>query len=92
MLEGRGERVGSVGRHRGGAIHLAAELADLLGGPSAEVFDALPLVEASAICNREIVSRCDQLICFVFHDSVTLIDSCRIAEDLGKVVTLLYFD
>lgn len=54
--------------------------------------DALPLVEASSICNREIVSRCDQLICFVFHDSITLIDSCRIAEDLGKVVTLLYFD
>jgi hypothetical protein len=54
--------------------------------------DALPLVEASAFCNREIVSRCDQLICFAFHDSETLIESCRGAEEMGKMVTLLFFD
>jgi hypothetical protein len=54
--------------------------------------DDLPLLEASAICNREIVSRCDQLICFAFHDSETLIDTCRSAEEIGKVVTLLFFD
>ena len=54
--------------------------------------DALPLLEASAFCNREIVSRCDQLICFAFHDSETLIESCRGAEEMGKMVTLLFFD
>ncbi|NBQ22449.1 MAG: DNA recombination-mediator protein A, partial [Synechococcaceae bacterium WB6_3B_236] len=43
-------------------------------------------------CNREIVSRCDQLICFAFHDSETLIESCRGAEEMGKMVTLLFFD
>jgi len=54
--------------------------------------DELPLTEASTLCNREIVSRCDQLICFAFHDSETLIDTCRAAEEIGKVVTLLFFD
>jgi predicted Rossmann-fold nucleotide-binding protein len=54
--------------------------------------DDLPLLEASAICNREIVNRCEQLICFAFHDSETLIETCRGAEEIGKVVTLLYFD
>ena len=52
----------------------------------------LPLTEASTLCNQEIVGRCDQLICFAFHDSETLIQTCQDAEDLGKVVTLLFFD
>ena len=54
--------------------------------------DGMSLLEASTLCNREIVSRCDQLICFAFHDSETLIDTCRGAEEMGKVVTLLFFD
>ena len=53
--------------------------------------DELPLTEASTLCNRN-VGRCDQLICFAFHDSETLIQTCQDAEDLGKVVTLLFFD
>ena len=52
----------------------------------------LPLPMASSLCNQEIVSRCDQLICFAFHDSETLLASCRSAEDMGKVVSLLFFD
>ncbi|MED5164840.1 MAG: DNA recombination-mediator protein A, partial [Cyanobacteriota bacterium] len=43
-------------------------------------------------CNQEIISRCDQLLCFAFHDSETLLTSCRSAEDMGKVVSLLFFD
>jgi len=54
--------------------------------------DSLTLGEASALCNQEIVSRCQQLICFAFHDSQTLLKSCRDAEDQRKVVTLFYFD
>ena len=52
----------------------------------------LPLPIASSLCNQEIISRCDQLICFAFHDSETLLTSCRSAEDMGKVVSLLFFD
>ncbi len=54
--------------------------------------DHLSLGEASALCNSEIISRCDQLICFAFHDSNTLLQTCREAEDQRKIVTLFYFD
>ncbi len=54
--------------------------------------DQMPLPIASSLCNQEIISRCDQLICFAFHDSETLLTSCRSAEDMGKVVSLLFFD
>lgn len=54
--------------------------------------DSLSLGEASALCNSEIVTRCDQLICFAFHDSNTLLKTCQEAEDLRKIVTLFYFD
>ena len=52
----------------------------------------LSLAEASALCNLEIVSRCQQLICFAFHDSHTLLQTCRDAEEQRRVVTLFYFD
>ncbi|MBF2034871.1 MAG: DNA-processing protein DprA [Leptolyngbyaceae cyanobacterium T60_A2020_046] len=54
--------------------------------------DQLSLAEASALCNQEIVSRCQQLICFAFHDSTTLLRTCQDAEDQRKIVTLFYFD
>ena len=54
--------------------------------------DDLPLPLASSLCNQDIISRCDQLICLAFHDSETLLNSCRSAEDMGKVVSLLFFD
>lgn len=54
--------------------------------------DTLSLAEASAVCNQEIVSRCQQLICFAFHDSNTLLQTCSDAEEQRKVVTLFYFD
>lgn len=52
----------------------------------------MSLAEASYICNKEIVSRCQQLICFAFHDSRTLLQTCKDAEEQRKVVTLFYFD
>jgi shikimate 5-dehydrogenase len=54
--------------------------------------DELPLAEASTLCNAEIVAKCQQLICFAFHDSETLLETCRQAEDQRKIVTLFYFD
>ena len=52
----------------------------------------LSLGEASAICNREIVTRCQQLICFAFHHSETLLKTSQEAEEQRKIVTLFYFD
>jgi len=54
--------------------------------------DDLSLPMASSLCNQEIINRCDQLICFAFHDSETLISSCHNAEEMGKIVSLLFFD
>lgn len=54
--------------------------------------DHMALAEASEVCNREIISRCQQLICFAFHDSHTLLKTCKEAEDQRKLVTLFYFD
>ncbi|NET39808.1 MAG: DNA recombination-mediator protein A [Cyanothece sp. SIO1E1] len=54
--------------------------------------DPMSLAEASAICNQEIISRCQQLVCFAFHDSHTLLQTCQDAEDQRKIVTLFYFD
>ena len=54
--------------------------------------DRLSLSEASALCNSEIISRCQQLICFAFHDSHTLLKTCQEAEEMRKLVTLFYFD
>ncbi len=54
--------------------------------------DHLSLGEASALCNREIISRCQQLICFAFHHSHTLLQTCEEAEEQRKLVTLFYFD
>jgi hypothetical protein len=54
--------------------------------------DTLSLAESSALCNQEIISRCQQLISFAFHDSRTVLQTCRDAEDQRKVVTLFYFD
>lgn len=54
--------------------------------------DHLSLGEASAICNREIINRCQQLICFAFHESHTLMQTCQEAEEQRKLVTLFYFD
>ncbi len=54
--------------------------------------DTLPLAEASSLCNQEIISRCQQLICFAFHDSATLLKTCEDAEEQRKLVTLFYLD
>ncbi|MBW4552684.1 MAG: DNA recombination-mediator protein A [Aphanocapsa sp. GSE-SYN-MK-11-07L] len=54
--------------------------------------DHLSLAEASSLCNQEIIDRCQQLICFAFHDSQTLLQTCQLAEEQHKVVTLFYFD
>lgn len=50
------------------------------------------LSDASRLCNREIVSECQQLICFLYRDSKTLLDAIDFAYSLNKVVTVFYLD
>lgn len=54
--------------------------------------DHLPLLEASRLCNMDIISHVQQVICFAFHDSRLLMETCQEARDLRKIVTLFYLD
>ncbi|MEW5304166.1 MAG: hypothetical protein WDW36_006797 [Sanguina aurantia] len=54
--------------------------------------DELPLLEASRICNRKIIASVQQVICFAFHDSRLLLETCEEAKDAKKIVTLFYLD
>ncbi|PKU85259.1 uncharacterized protein LOC110104555 isoform X1 [Dendrobium catenatum] len=54
--------------------------------------DHLPLLEASRLCNNDILSHVQQVICFAFHDSKLLMETCQEAKNLRKIVTLFYLD
>lgn len=55
-------------------------------------FDALPLGEASRKCNDDILAKVQQVICFAFHDSNLLLDTCHEAKMQRKLVALFYLD
>ncbi|GMY33034.1 hypothetical protein FCV25MIE_28276 [Fagus crenata] len=54
--------------------------------------DHLPLLEASRLCNMDIISHVQQVICFAFHDSRLLMETCQEAKNMRKIVTLFYLD
>ncbi|XP_045817985.1 uncharacterized protein LOC123910791 [Trifolium pratense] len=54
--------------------------------------DHLPLIEASRLCNMDIISHVQQVICFAFHDSRLLMETCQEAKNFRKIVTLFYLD
>ncbi|KAL5731956.1 hypothetical protein ACHQM5_004630 [Ranunculus cassubicifolius] len=54
--------------------------------------DHLPLLEASRLCNMDILSNVQQVICFAFHDSRLLMETCQEAKEMRKIVTLFYLD
>lgn len=55
-------------------------------------YDHLPLIEASRLCNMDIISKVQQVICFAFHDSRLLMETCQEAKNMRKIVTLFYLD
>jgi hypothetical protein len=50
------------------------------------------LADASRLCNQEIISESQQLICFLYRDSFTLLDALDYAHSLNKIVTTFYLD
>lgn len=52
----------------------------------------LTLAQASQMCNQEIIENCQQLICFLYHSSNTLMEAVKYAQDNHKVVTTFYLD
>jgi hypothetical protein len=54
--------------------------------------DHLSLLDASRLCNRRIIASVQQVVCFAFHDSRLLLETCADAKDAKKIVTLFYLD
>eukprot|EP00775_Hariotina_reticulata_P012062 gene12062-12204_t len=54
--------------------------------------DHMSLMDSSRYCNREIISKVQQVICFAFHDSRLLLETCAEAKEAKKIVTLFYLD
>jgi len=52
----------------------------------------LTLFDASKLCNQRILTNVQQVICFAFHDSRLMLDTCQEARNLRKIVTLFYLD
>jgi hypothetical protein len=52
----------------------------------------MDFAEASRICYNEIVDTAHQLICFLYHDSKTLIKAVEYAKLNHKIVTVFYLD
>lgn len=50
------------------------------------------LADASRLCNQEIITECQQLICFLYRDSNTLMQALDYAHTMNKVVTTFYLD
>merc|ERR1719231_1365653 len=46
--------------------------------------DELPLDVASRLCNSDILSRCEHLISFAFHDSIVVLEAASEAKSLNK--------
>ncbi|KAL5769599.1 hypothetical protein ACOSP7_013753 [Xanthoceras sorbifolium] len=44
------------------------------------------------LCNMDIILHVQQVICFAFHDSRLLMETCQEAKNLRKIVTLFYLD
>ena len=49
-------------------------------------------LEHCRLCNQDIVQRVQQVICFAFHDSRLLLQTCDEAKEQRKIVTLFYLD
>ena len=53
---------------------------------------SMTLADASKQCNHEIIDKCQQIICFLYHTSHTLLASVNYAKDRRKIVTNFYLD
>lgn len=52
----------------------------------------MTLADASRQCNHEIIDKSQQIICFLYHTSHTLLESVTYAKERRKIVTSFYLD
>lgn len=79
----------SLGRQPPESQDLLAKVANVIEMPHN---DGLTLADASRACNADIVRRVQQVICFAFHDSRLLLETCDDAKAARRIVTLFYLD
>lgn len=54
--------------------------------------DHLPLDIASKKCNSKLISLSDQLVAFAFRASHTVVEAANEADEMDKIVTIMYLD
>ena len=79
----------SLGRQPPESQDLLSKVANVVEMPHN---DSLTLADASRACNADIVHRVQQVICFAFHDSRLLLETCDEAKAARRIVTLFYLD
>ncbi|MGE3725250.1 MAG: DNA recombination-mediator protein A [Candidatus Sericytochromatia bacterium] len=52
----------------------------------------MTLAQASELCYTEIISKCQQLVVFLYHTSMTLKQTIQFAHEQHKIVTAFYLD
>lgn len=52
----------------------------------------MTLAQASELCNSEIIGKCQQLVAFLYHTSMTLKQTIKYAHEQHKMVTAFYLD
>nr|CAB3473322.1 unnamed protein product [Digitaria exilis] len=80
--------IGFFGTRNMGYMH--QQLIEILS--YAMVITVQNLIEKPQLCNMDIISKVQQVICFAFHDSKLLMETCQEAKNLRKIVTLFYLD
>ena len=53
---------------------------------------SMTLAQAGELCYREIIDQADQLICFLYHGSNTLMQTITYAREQRCIVTVFYLD
>ena len=79
----------SLARQPSESRELLAKVANVVETPEN---DGLALGEAARACNEDILRRVQQVICFAFHDSELLLETCQRAKAMQKPVALLFLD
>lgn len=52
----------------------------------------MTLAQASELCYSEIIGKCQQLVAFLYHTSLTLKQTIKYAHEQHKMVTAFYLD
>jgi hypothetical protein len=52
----------------------------------------MTLAQASELCYSEIIGKCQQLVVFLYHTSVTLKQTIQFAHEQHKIVTAFFLD